>query len=180
VSSLTSNGGASATRFSRLPANPNRETFSIPAIARLLDRYITANMVVVDPFSPNSNWGTITNDLNPNTRARYHMDCEAFLDQLLGYNLRIDLTLLDPTYSAEQVRRTYQSIGLSKWDAERTFLTRCKDRIATLTKRNGLVISFGYNSNGIGRSRGFDVIEIMLLFFGGNRNDIIVTVERKV
>jgi hypothetical protein len=42
------------------------------------------------------------------------------------------------------------------------------------------VISFGYNSNGIGRSRGFDVIEIMLLFFGGNRNDIIVTVERKV
>lgn len=135
---------------------------------------------MIDPFARNSTWGTITNDLNPNTGAMYHMDCEDFLDKLLTEPIRADAILFDPPYSAEQVRRNYQSVGLAKWDTSRSFLTRCKDRIATLTKRNGLVISLGYNSNGVGRTRGFEVIEIMLLFFGGNRNDIIVTVERKL
>ena len=38
---------------------------------------------------------------------------------------------------------------------------------------------FGWNSNGVGKVRGFEIIEILLIAHGGSHNDTIVTVERK-
>ena len=41
------------------------------------------------------------------------------------------------------------------------------------------MISFGWNSIGFGKNRGFEIIEILLVAHGGTKNDTIVTVERK-
>ena len=35
-------------------------------------------------------------------------------------------------------------------------------------------------SNGIGKNRGFEMLEILLVPHGGSKNDTIVTVERKL
>lgn len=37
-----------------------------------------------------------------------------------------------------------------------------------------------YIINGIGKTRGFEIVEILLVAHGGNHNDTIVTVERKL
>ena len=42
------------------------------------------------------------------------------------------------------------------------------------------MITCGWNSNGFGKNRGFEIIEILLVAHGQHRNDTIVTVERKV
>ena len=47
---------------------PNSETFSIKPIRELIDKYREEGMVIVDPFARNSDIGTITNDLDPDTR----------------------------------------------------------------------------------------------------------------
>ena len=46
---------------------PNKETFSIRPIRELIDKYREEGMVIVDPFARNSDIGTITNDLDPET-----------------------------------------------------------------------------------------------------------------
>lgn len=46
-------------------------------------------------------------------------------------------------------------------------------------KVGGYAISFGWNSNGFGKNRGFEVIEILLVSHGGHHNDTICTVEMK-
>ena len=51
---------------------PSAETFSIPPIHKFVSRWIHEPAVVVDPFSGNSGFGTLTNDLNPATTAEYH------------------------------------------------------------------------------------------------------------
>jgi len=38
----------------------------------------------------------------------------------------------------------------------------------------------GWDSNGFGKNRGFELIELLLVCHGGRHNDTIVTVERKV
>ena len=48
-------------------AMPSPDTFSIAPIASLLDHWLHDCEVIVDPFARNSNRGTITNDLSPNT-----------------------------------------------------------------------------------------------------------------
>ena len=59
------------------------------------------------------------------------------------------------------------------------FWSKCKDQIARITKPNGKVICFGWNSMGLGKSRGFKMTEILLVPHGGNKNDTICTVEIK-
>ena len=56
---------------------------------------------------------------------------------------------------------------------------KTRDVLAEKIKDNGIVISFGWNSIGFGKKRGFKIIEILLVAHGGNRNDTIVTVEIK-
>ena len=61
---------------------PNSETFSIKPIRELIDKYREEGMVIVDPFARNSDIGTITNDLDPETKAMYHKDATDFLCHL--------------------------------------------------------------------------------------------------
>jgi hypothetical protein len=46
-------------------------------------------------------------------------------------------------------------------------------------KPNGICISFGWSSNGIGLKRGFEIVEILLVAHGGNHNDTMCVVEQK-
>ena len=46
-------------------------------------------------------------------------------------------------------------------------------------KKDGKVISFGWNSNGIGKTLGFEQVEILMVAHGGHHNDTICTVEVK-
>lgn len=42
------------------------------------------------------------------------------------------------------------------------------------------VITFGWNSGGIGKTNGFEIEQILLVPHGGWHNDTICTVERKL
>lgn len=54
-----------------------------------------------------------------------------------------------------------------------------KKEIGRIVKKDGIVITCGWNSGGIGKKYGFEIIEILLVPYGGWHNDTIVTVERK-
>lgn len=44
-------------------------------------------------------------------------------------------------------------------------------------KKGGAVITFGWNSGGIGKSNGFEISEILMVAHGGWHNDTICTVD---
>ena len=55
-----------------------------------------------------------------------------------------------------------------------------KKEIGRITKIDGIVVSCGWNSGGIGKKYGFEMLEVLLVPHGGQHNDTIVTVEKKV
>jgi hypothetical protein len=55
-----------------------------------------------------------------------------------------------------------------------------KDEVARITMMGGIVVSVGWDSNGIGIGRGFQMERILMVAHGGHWRDTIVTVERKV
>ena len=86
-----------------------------------------------------------------------------------------------PPYSQRQVKECYEGFGKYVGDdSKMNFWSDAKNEIAKIIKPKGLVISFGWNSMGMGINRGFEIVEIMLVPHGGTRNDTIVVVERKV
>ena len=137
-------------------------------------------MVIVDPFARNSDIGTITNDLDPETKAMYHKDATDFFCYL-DDNIA-DMVLYDPPYSARQVSESYKRLGgsVNMQTTQSSYWARQKNEIARITKKGGVVITCAWNSGGIGAGLGFEQQEILLVAHGGWHNDTIVTVERKM
>jgi hypothetical protein len=157
---------------------PNSNTFSIQPIRDLIKRYRRG--VVVDPFANTNKLATITNDLNPEYDTTYHMDATDFLSMLDENS--VDVVLYDPPYSPRQVAECYKQLGktVNMETTQASYWRKQKDEIQRILKVGGVCITFGWNSNGVGLKRGFDIEEILLVAHGSNHNDTIVTVERKI
>ena len=154
---------------------PSRWTFQIKPIADLLAKYVGDGKRWIDPFAGEHSPAEITNDLNPDRPTTYHLDALDFLKTLTG---EYDGCLFDPPYSEEQCLRSYKA--KFKGTAGRAeYWARCKDEIARITKLGGLCVSFCWDSVGVGKNRGFEIIEILLVCHGACHNDTIVTVEVK-
>ncbi len=167
-------------KITRSWAMPNKNTFEIAPIKDLLERYITPFGEVVDPFANNCKWGTITNDLDPQYKTDYHMDATDFLKMLP--DRCADVALYDPPFSPRQVMECYKKFGMSvnMETTQASYWSKQKEQIARIIKPNGVAITCGWNSGGIGKKYGFEIVEILLVAHGGWHNDTIVTVERKI
>jgi len=164
--------------INRIWAMADSKTFNIKPIARLLGKYVKGG-VIIDPFSNGSKWGTITNDLNPEFNTDFHLDALEFLN-LMETN-SADVVLFDPPYSPRQVSECYKGVGLETTmeSTQASFWSNCKNEIKRIIKTGGLCISFGWNSTGMGKNRCFEIIEILMVPHGGQKNDTICTVEKK-
>lgn len=167
-------------KINRAWAMSNSRTFSIPPIRELIEHYVGWGDVIVDPFANDSKIGTITNDLNPKFDTDYHMDALDFLKSIK--DAYADVVLYDPPYSSRQVKECYDSIGLPL-TAEKTkasWRSRHLDEIARILKPGGFAVSFGWNTNVVGKKRGFEIVEVLVVAHGGSKNDTLCTVERKL
>lgn len=167
-------------KIQRAWAMPNENTFSIKPIKELIKKYIDPRKIIVDPFSRNSPFRSvsITNDINEAFEADYHMDALDFLKEMK----EADLILFDPPYSPRQVSECYKNAGVSvnMQTTQSSFWSNIKKEISRITVPGGICITFGWNSGGIGKKYGFEIIEILLVAHGGWHNDTICTVEKKL
>jgi len=167
--------------FSRVWAMPNRWTFRIKPIAELLSRYVGNGKGWVDPFAGMSSPAETTNDLNPKVNAQWHLDALDFL-RILPVDSYKGL-LFDPPYSPRQVKECYDSVGrhMEQDDALLGYKRGLyKEQINRILPLGAIVISCGWNSVGMGKKMGFEVVEGLLVCHGSDHNDTIVTVEVRV
>ena len=161
--------------ISRAWGMPTSDTFDCPPIASFLERWHRPPSV--DPFARNSEWATYRNDLSPDTSATYHMDAVEFCESLAADGVRAECVIFDPPYSANQVVMTYQGVGGKETTGHLGRFVR--DGLDRLLVPGGVALSFGWNSAGFGRSRGYDVLEVLLVAHGGAHNDTICVAEVK-
>lgn len=168
--------------FTRCFAMPNAATFSVKPIGEFVQRFMADAKVSVDPFARNRDWATYTNDINPSTSAQSHQDAEAFLVELAGRGVTADLILFDPPYSPRQVSEHYKAAGLAVTSEDTQngrLYRRVRDAIDKIVFPAGIVLSFGWQSAGMGIGRGYELFETMLVAHGGGHNDTICIAERK-
>jgi hypothetical protein len=172
-------------KFERTWAMPNSDTFSVPCIGEWVQRWLAKSKHAIDPFARNFGGAyPFTNDLNPNTQAREHLDAEVFLKKIFVTNGCVfDLAIFDPPYSPRQISECYQEAGIEcgmKETQNAALYSRVRNQIPPLLDKNGIVLSFGWNSAGMGKERGFEIVEILLVCHGGAHNDTICIAEQKL
>lgn len=167
--------------FTRVWAMPNANTFCVPPIREFVKKYLAVTSVSVDPFARNSELATYTNDLNPETSAQHHMDAVEFLEMLAEKAVKADVIIFDPPYSPRQISKCYAAAGKKArmMDTQNAALyAKCRGAIRKICHQYSRVLSFGWNSCGMGP--GWEIEEIMLVAHGGAHNDTICMAERKV
>ena len=164
--------------INRIWQMPNSKTFQIKPIQELIKRYSFGT--IIDPFANNNKLATITNDIDPQYNTDYNMDATDFLK--IFEDESVDTVLYDPPYSPRQVSECYKKLGLTvnMQTTQASYWGKQKEQIGRIVKPNGIVITCGWNSGGIGKKYGFEIEEILLVPHGGWHNDTIVVVERKV
>lgn len=165
--------------FSRVWEMPNSNTFDIKCINNLIHKYFKPEFISIDPFANKNRIAKITNDLDPEMGTDYCMDALDFLKKFDDNS--VDFVLYDPPYSPRQVSECYKKLGKSVniQTTQSSFWGNIKKEIARIIKPGGIVISFAWNTNGIGKTKGFEILEILMVAHGGNHNDTICTVEVK-
>jgi hypothetical protein len=165
--------------FSRVWAMPSAWTFTIHPIKTLLEKYVGDGNGWVDPFAGDNSPAEFTNDHNPIRKAKSHKEAIAFCQELNG---RYNGVLFDPPYSFTQVKEHYVNLGqkVTKENTSMKFYEGVKTAMCEKIKPGGYAISFGWNTNGFGKERGFQIVEIMAVAHGGSKNDTFLTVEKKL
>lgn len=140
-------------------AMPNKETFKIKPIKELLYQQFRAGIDVLDPFP-----------------FEYKKDATDFLNEVEDESY--EYAVFDPPYSVRQLKECYKGVG--EYDTKNSTWTNWKKLLARKIKVGGKIISFGWNSGGLGKSNGFKIHKILLVAHGGLHNDTICTVEKKI
>lgn len=166
-------------RIERIWSMPNKNTFEIAPIKALLEEEVNLNNYWIDPFANRNKIASVTNDLSMEYDTDYHLDALDFLKMF--ENSSVDGVLYDPPYSPRQVSECYNDVGYTvTWDTTKaSFWGNHKREISRIVKIGGKVITFGWNSGGIGYKYGFEIERILLVPHGGWHNDTICTVEVK-
>ena len=136
------------------------------------------NWAIVDPFARNHLIGTHRNDIDPSTRANHHMDAAQFMEMCADADVRAKLILLDPPFSGRQSSR-YEGGDNCLYAAGDGRMGRIGATIPRMLIPNGRVIKIGYNSNSPCETGVLELTDVQLVYFGGLRNDWIITTWRK-
>ena len=169
----------SKIRIERVWSMPNKNTFEILPIKKLIAEEVDLSKYWIDPFANRNKVATVTNDLSMEYNTDYHLDALDFMK--LFEDNSVDGVLYDPPYSPRQVSECYNDVGYNvTWDTTKaSFWGNHKREISRIVKIGGKVITFGWNSGGIGYKYGFEIERILLVPHGGWHNDTICTVEVK-
>jgi len=146
--------------INRAWAMPNKRTFTIKPIKEIIKKYESKGLTL-DPFP-----------------FPYKEDCLEYLKRF--ENDSADVILFDPPYSPRQLKECYDNQGMVLHDTKSSVWAKWKDEIARVIEPNGICISFGWSTNGLGKCRGFEIVDILLVAHGGNHNDTICVVEKKI
>ena len=159
---------------------PNKDLNKVQPVNALYKRLIAEldgkkDAIILDPFARNADLTLFSNDLNPDTKASFHMDAADFLQFMFDKGIMADLIIFDPPFSPIQNKSTYK---MKVPDIRKT-IVRCKQIMAKSIKIGGKIVTSGWTGNGIGEWRGFKPIEFMIINHAGNRYATNLLVEQK-
>lgn len=117
------------------------------------------------------NLNEIRNDQDITIEADYHMEALDFVKSWKGK--KFDIIILDPPYSYRKSMEYYNGIRNSRFK-------KVKDAIPRILYNYGKVITFGYHSVSMGKTRGFEPIYVAVFSHGGAVHDTIATVEMRI
>lgn len=106
-------------------------------------------------------------DIDPLAPANHHGDA---FDFIMTTELRFDTIILDPPWSLRKSREKYGGRVVGSF-------TKIKDNLKRILNGGGRVITVGYSSTGMSKSRGFEKKALCVVCHNGDHDDAYAVEE---
>lgn len=155
--------------FTYLHQPPKKFTFEQVDLRKWTEKWATGKVLNLFAGKTRLNVDEIRVDLDLDVNPDYCMDAYEFLKTWDGE--KFDTIIFDPPYNLRKSREKYNGKYFGS-------LRKIKDKMINVLNPGGLILHYGYDSVGLGRSRGFEKIAVCLVCHNGDHNDTICLVER--
>lgn len=167
---------------------PKRYTFEMKKVKEWTE--LNSKGLVLNLFAGKTklNLNEIRVDINKEmTKIDYIMDSFSFINFWIEEkNDKFDTIILDPPYSLRKAREKYDismknsnpNVNVHNKKMIGSF-TIIKNVISNILAPEGRVLTFGYNSTGLGNARGFKKTKLLLINHFGDYDDTMGIIEEQ-
>jgi len=159
---------ATLVEFDYLKVPLNKMTFSRKPIREWVESQCVPTILNLFAGETLLQVGEVRNDVRKEMPADYHADALDFVTSWSGG--KFNTIILDPPYAYRKSMEMYGGAVSSAFNA-------VKNNLCRILVKGGRVITFGYHSVSMGKTRGFHQERILLMSHGGAIHDTIATVE---
>lgn len=160
-------------KFTYIKCPLHKYTFELKPIRRFIESVCKGYTLNLFAGKTILNISEVRNDIRPEMPAKYHLDAVECVELCVDAEFTFDTILLDPPYSYRKGMELYEGKMTSNFN-------RLKNLLPKILNKNGIVITCGYHSVSMGKTRGFEVDHICLMSHGGAIHDTIITIERLI
>jgi len=158
--------------FTYLYQPPKRWTFQQPKLKKWTEGWCIGKTLNLFAGKTELDVDEVRVDIDEENPSHYCMDAEAFILMAIEQQWKFDTIVLDPPYNLRKSREKYQGKYIGSF-------TKIKNLLSKILNKKGRIITFGYDSVGMSKSRGFKKIAICLVCHSGDHNDTICITEEK-
>lgn len=156
--------------FVYLKQPPRKYTFEQSKLKQWVEKWCIGKVLNLFAGKTKLNVDEYRVDINKEMIADYYGDAYEFIKTT---KMKFDTIILDPPYNLRKAREKYNGHYIGSF-------TKIKNKLSKILKINGRVITLGYDSIGMSKSRGFSKIGICLICHSGDHQDTIAVVEEKI
>jgi hypothetical protein len=157
--------------FTYLTQPPRSYTFEMPKLKFWIESQCIGKVLNLFGGKVRLNVDEISNDIDINMKTDYHMDVIEFVDSWKGKPF--DTIVLDPLYNWRKAKEKYEGRMIGQYP-------QLKNKLLSIITKDAIVISLGYDTVGMSKSRGFEKIGICVICHGGDHHDTLCVVEKRI
>jgi len=159
--------------FTYLAQPPNRYTFKQPKLKKWVEEHCEGKTLNLFAGLVKLNIDEIRVDVDPEMPADHYYDAYEFVCKCKEDGTKFDTILLDPPYNLRKSREKYEGRYIGSF-------TKIKNVLPDILNDNGVVITLGYDTVGMSKSRGFKKEHVCIICHSGDHNDTLCLKERKL
>lgn len=156
--------------FTYLYQPPKRWTFAQPKLKEWVESWCRGKVLNLFAGKTRLDVNEVRVDISDKFEPDFCCDALEFISKS---KQKFGTIILDPPYNWRKAKEKYHGNYIGSYP-------RLKNELIKITKQGSRVISLGYDSVGMSKSRGFEKIAIALVCHSGDFHDTICVVEEKM
>lgn len=146
---------------------PKRYTFEQPKLREWVEQQCKGKVLNLFAGRTKLNVDEYRVDFDKDVPADHYGDAFDFVSKT---EMRFDTIILDPPWSIRKSREKYGGRVVGSF-------TKIKNVLRRILNKNGRVITVGYSSTGMSKSRGFEKVALAIVCHNGDHDDSFAIVE---